>query len=99
MTPEEIKAKAEEILKNLADQGSVSTLLAEITEGYTKVSAEFAQAKADVEKVNADNETLRQANMSLFLKVGETKTPETEKVEEDTTPKFEDLFDKEGNIL
>jgi hypothetical protein len=97
MKPEEFKAKVAEILKNHADQAAVSTALAELTEDYDKEAAEKATALSTAEKLTADNEKLRQANMNLFLKVGETKT-EDKKPPVDATPKFDDLFDADGNL-
>lgn len=98
MKPEEFKAKATEILGNLSDQAKVSTLLAELTDDYDKEVVEKTTALTTAEKLTADNEKLRQANMSLFLKVGEQKPEDTKKAVEDTTPKYEDLFDAEGNL-
>jgi hypothetical protein len=99
MKPEEFTAKVNEVLQNLADQAKVSTILAELTDDYNNVAVETATAKTTAEKLTADNEKLRQANMSLFLKVGEQKTnTEEKKQNEDTTPKFENLFDENGNL-
>jgi phage gp46-like protein len=99
MKPEDFKAKTAEILSNLSDQAKVSTILAELTEDYDKEAVEKATVKSTAEKLTVDNEKLRQANMSLFLKVGEQKTnTEEKKQNEDTTPKFENLFDENGNL-
>lgn len=97
MKPEDFKAKTDEILQNLSDQAKVSTILAELKEDYDAVSVETTTAKTTAQKLTDDNEKLRQANMSLFLKVGETK-PQEQKKPEDTTPKFGDLFDEKGNL-
>ena len=98
MKPEEFKAKTAEILANLDDQAKVSTILAELTEDYDTETATKADALTTAEKLTADNEKLRAANMSLFLKVGEQQPAEEEKKLEDTTPKYEDLFDADGNL-
>jgi transcription-repair coupling factor (superfamily II helicase) len=98
LKPEEFKAKTAEILSNLSDQAKVSTLLAELTEHNDDAVVEVTTSKSTAEKLTADNEKLRQANMSLFLKVGESKPADETKPNEDTTPKFEDLFDKDGNL-
>jgi hypothetical protein len=99
MKPEEFKAKTAEILANLSDQAKVSTILAELTEDYDKEAAEKTTVKTTAEKLTADNEKLRQANMNLFLKVGETKPADDKKqTTEDTTPKYADLFDENGNL-
>ena len=56
--------------------------------------------------LTADNEKLRNANMSLFLQIGANKTPEQQQRDstgieshENKAPrKFEDLFDEKGGI-
>lgn len=98
MKPEEFNAKTQEILSNLTDQAKVSTVLSELIEDYNTVTAETEIARTTAEKLTADNEKLRQANMNLFLKVGETKKEEETKQDEDNKPTFEDLFDENGNL-
>ena len=98
MKPEEFNAKTQEILNNHTDQAKVSTILSELIEDYNNVTAETESAKTTAQKLTADNEKLRQAKMSLFLKVGETKKEEETTPDEDKIPKFEDLFDKDGNL-
>lgn len=97
LKPEEFKVITDELLQNHTDQAKVSTLLSTLVDDYNKESAEKSTAIKTSETLTIDNEKLRQANMSLFLKVGETK-PEEKKPTEDTTPKFEDLFDEKGNL-
>lgn len=98
MKVEDFKAKLDEVLQNHTDQAKISTILSELTDDYTKVSADTETAKTTAQKLTDDNEKLRQANMSLFLKVGETKPQDTQKTKEDETPKFDDLFDEKGNL-
>jgi hypothetical protein len=99
MKPEEFQAKTAEILANLGDQAKVSTILAELKEDYDKESAEKTTVKNTAEKLTADNEKLRQANMSLFLKVGDQKPTENQtKPPVDETLKFSDCFDEHGNL-
>jgi hypothetical protein len=99
LKPEEFKAKTMEILSNLTDQAKVSTLLAELTEHNDDAVVEVTTAKTTSEKLTADNEKLRAANMSLFLKVGEQKPTDTIQTKpQDTRPKYEDLFDDKGNL-
>jgi hypothetical protein len=98
LKPEEFKAKTAEILASLSDQAKVSTLLAELTEHNDDAVVELTAATGTATKLTTDNEKLRAANMSLFLKVGEQKPAEDKKPPEDTTPKFDDLFDKDGNL-
>jgi hypothetical protein len=99
LKPEEFKAKTAEILANPADTAKVSTLLAELTEHNDDVVVELTTAQATATKLTTDNESLRNANMQLFLKVGSNVTTPPGKMDEkpgDTIPKFEDLFDEKG---
>jgi uncharacterized protein YllA (UPF0747 family) len=99
LKPEDFKAKTGEILANLTDQSKVSTILAELVEDYDKETNEKTTLKSTSEKLTADNEKLRAANMTLFLKVGETKPADTGVNKPvDNTPKYTDLFDKDGNL-
>lgn len=98
MKPEEFKAKADEILSNLTDQAKVSTLLAELTEDYNTETVIKSTATTTAEKLTADNEKLREANMKLFLSVGEKAQADVIKKDEPTTPTFDALFDDKGNL-
>lgn len=100
MKPEEFSALANDIIANLNDQAKVTTIMATLIEDNNKMNADTLSAMETAKKMTEDNEKLRQANMSLFLKVGEAK-PEDKtppKTPEDNTPKFEDLFDDKGNL-
>lgn len=97
MKPEEFNAKIKQVMENLSDQAQVSTLLTELSDVYGTKIAETATATQTSQQLTADNEKLRQANMNLFLKVGETKTPEKAQTQ-DTTPQYADLFDEKGNL-
>ena len=97
MKPEDFKQKASEILANLSDQAKVSEILTELTETYDNETTIKTTALSTAEKLNADNEKLRQANMNLFLKVGE-QAPKEEKQKQDTTPKYADLFTENGDL-
>jgi hypothetical protein len=100
MKPEEFNARTQDILKNLTDQATVSTILAELVTDYNNEATEKATAKTTAEKLTSDNEKLRQANMDLFLKLGSDKKPDENTTKpEDSTPKFEALFDKDGNLI
>ena len=98
LKPEEFKAKTKEILENLSDQAKVSTLLTELTEHNDEIVVDFTTATTQSEQLTTDNEKLRQANMNLFLKIGTDKKEDPQHQEEDTTPKFEDLFDENGEL-
>lgn len=98
MLPEEFKKKTEEILQNLTDQAKVTDILTELVETYNTQIAEKTEKEEKLKKIQEDNEKLRETNMKLFLKVGETQKQEKEKTEEESKPKFEDLFDENGEL-
>lgn len=90
------------------DDAQRRSILAEVSDEVSKVYDDVASNLATIETLNTtitknkeDMEKLREANMSLFLRVGETKSKvEQQKGSTGVDPepnkrKFEDLF-KEG---
>ena len=81
------------------------TMLSELEDEVTRVYDENSNLTKSNQSVLEDNEKLRSANMQLFLRVGENKTPE--QVNLDTTGvkdevheprRFENLFDEKGEL-
>ena len=72
------------------------TMLSELEDEVTRVYDEDSNLTKSNQSVLEDNEKLRSANMQLFLRVGENKTPE--QVNLDTTGRFENLFDEKGGL-
>ena len=81
------------------------TMLSELEDEVTRVYDENSNLTKSNQSVLEDNEKLRSANMQLFLRVGENKTPE--QVNLDTTGvkdevheprRFENLFDEKGGL-
>jgi hypothetical protein len=69
-----------------------------IEEGGADYDA-FATATEERDNLRRDNETLREANMKLFLRVGTGKDPEPKPGDPPKPkPKFEDLFNEKGGI-
>lgn len=78
--------------------------LASLSEEFTSLYDTNETLTTTNQQLTADKESLRQANMKLFLRVGEEKTeeeietniygnkPEKEKL------KFDDLFDEKGGL-
>lgn len=79
------------------------TLLTDLENDMTGVFDENENLKESNKQFETDNETLRQANMKLFLRVGSDKQEEqgeegNQGNAEDEKLKFEDLFDDKGEI-
>ena len=87
------------------DEVERRTLLSDLRDSVCLDYDSFLEMKDRNTTLTEDNETLRKANMKLFLKVGETKT-QTEQIKDSTgiddkkvePLKFEDLLTKEGGL-
>lgn len=87
------------------DEVERRTMLSELTDEVNRVYDENSTLTESNKSYLEDNEKLRSANMQLFLRVGENKTPE--QVNLDTTGvkdevheprRFENLFDEKGGL-
>lgn len=89
----------------LEDMAQIRVKLTEVSDEISKIYDENDSLTTANTKFEQDNETLRQANMQLFLRVGESKSQKdinknlTGTSDEDKPKrKFEDLFDEKGMI-
>jgi sorbitol-specific phosphotransferase system component IIA len=102
MDKESLKARITEI-GTCEDEAQRRELLTALGEDVSKELEEYSVVKKSNEDLTKDNEDLRSANMKLFLRLGEHKTPEEiAKSKGEETPEekkdFKDLFDEKGNI-
>lgn len=104
MTREEHKAAVENIMRMIASehQAAASEILSGLTTDYEQTLTQQETAQSNVQRLTSDNEALRNANMQLFLKVGNTNpakpTPTTPEVKEEEPLPFADLFDEKGEL-
>ena len=94
-----IVEQAANLRKSFADEAAASIMLDKIAEQYK----DLATAYQDKEKTNKileeENKNLREANLKLLLKVGETySTPEPDKTAEPEKRSFSNLIDEKGNL-
>ena len=85
----------------LEDPAQMRTALAEIRDAVGAVFDSNEELTQQNQQYVQDNESLRNANMKLFLQVGEPRQPEPP-APEPTKPQkmsFDSLFDDKGNIL
>lgn len=100
----------EEVLDRLKQIGTIEDdvqrreLLTEVTEEVSTIYESADTVTKELETSKSEIEKLREANMKLFLKVGEVKSPEekqkeTTGLEKEPEPRrFENLFDEKGMI-
>lgn len=101
MTFEEFNSKSTEVLEKLDDQGAVSIILDELRAGFGELTEKVRDVESENETLREKNDKLQNANMELFLKVGNpAKEEEEEKEEEVVVEKieYEDLFDDNGEL-
>lgn len=105
MTRDEHKAIVNQLLTMATpeQQATASELLTQLTDDYEQTLTGLEQANANVTTLTANNETLREVNAKLFLKVGHTdKTPNPNKdpnPEPENQLKFEALFNEKGELI
>lgn len=82
------------------DDAQRRELLVQLQEDGEADYDELASIKESNERLTKDNESLRSANMQLFLRVGEQRSGDDSKPNDDEKPKreFKDLFNEKGGI-
>lgn len=104
MKKEEFLAKIKEI-GTLEDIETVRASLTELSDNVSMVFDSNDELSNKNKQFEEDNETLRKANMKLFLRLGDDKSPEeikkdqvgeVDKVKEPR--KYEDLFNEKGEL-
>lgn len=102
MTKDEFNAAVTDILQNVGDAGHVSQKLDELRTAFGEEITAKESSLQEVEQLKKDKQSLQEANMNLFLKIGtpvkddENNTPKEEAKNE--TPDFDALFDESGNL-
>ena len=98
LTKEEFQARITAI-GTCEDEAERRELLAKLSEDGSGIYDEHTAAETARAAAVADNEKLREANMKLFLRVGDHKAPETP-AKKETTPdlKYENLFNEKGEL-
>lgn len=106
LTREQFKDKVTAILGMTTpeNQASASEILTELTDEYGNIMTESETHAGKVQELTKNNETLRDVNAKLFLKVGatvkETHKEETPATEEPVTElTYEKLFNEKGELI
>lgn len=91
MTREEHTKLIREIRNSLNDEGKVTDLLTQLSDDYEATLTTVEHVQSDAEAIRKANESLRDTNMRLFLKVGSDPKDE-EHVEETEELSSEELL-------
>lgn len=82
-----------------ADETQRRALIASLIDDGGADYDSFATVTEERDRLLGDNETLREANMELFLRVGSKAKPDPKPGDPPKEkPKFEDLFNEKGGI-
>lgn len=78
-TIDSFRTFSDDIIAANGDQATITSRLADMQDAFTDSIARLTKAEHDAEEIGKENERLRQANLDLFLRVGEkAKTPQME---------------------
>lgn len=81
------------------DEATRRELLTQLQEDATADYDRMTELESANNQLTADNESLRSANMKLFLRVGDHKAPEKDPLEDKTEKReFKNLFNEKGGI-
>lgn len=100
MTREEHTSKIMQIKEKIheIDDGTITNILADLSDDYSALLTDIDNKTLKAEKLQNDNENLRDTNMRLFLRVGEVKTEDAPQ-EESKKRDYSDLFNEKGELM
>lgn len=102
------KEKFTEIMNQIKEKvtdetGEVSNLLADLYDGFDGVFNERDTLKTKNTELNTNNETLKEQNMKLYLRVGQptdtSKAGADSDKGNDDEMSYDDLFNEEGELI
>lgn len=107
LTREEFKQSIQKMLgfASPEKQAEASELLTTLSDSYEESITEGETAAKTITELTANNETLRNVNSKLFLRVGETEkqihkdNPSPAEDEPILDMKYENLFNEKGELL
>lgn len=83
--------------KTTDDTGEIANLLSDLYSGFTGRLNEVNKLSEANETLKSNNETLKEQNMKLFLKVGNQVEPVTQP--QNTKLTYESLFNEKGELI
>lgn len=100
-TVEDFNKTSLPITENIGEQDIITGSLAEMVTMFSETVAEGTAFEKRVAELESENERLKNANLSLYLKTAEIKAedkPKEKEKTEETGLKFEDLFNDKGEL-
>lgn len=97
MTREEVLQQIQQI-GTCEDETARRDLLATLQEGITADYDNHATILAERDRLTGDNERLREANMKLFLRIGDPEKKKQDPGQPAEKLKFENLFNEKGEL-
>ena len=94
MTLQEFKDTTEKVIGSLGDQGEVTKLLADLTQGFSDEVSARTDTDTKLQQVTAENNKLKEDNMNLFLRVSAESTGAANAKKVSNEHSIESLFEK-----
>lgn len=76
-TVDSYRTFSDDIINANGDQATITSRLADMQDAFTNSIGRLTKAEQDAESLKQENERLRQANLDLFLRIGESAKPST----------------------
>ena len=98
------KSEISERIQSIGQAETIEDVRAQLATFQTEIETDydgFEQATQQITTLEQANENLRQANMNLFLQVGQQTQKTTENKGTETPPakrEFKNLFDEKGGL-
>ena len=93
MTPEELRAKLQQIIQNPSDQAALTTILTEVADRYTETYTTNQTIQKQMDDQGKQIRDLQNTNMNLFLRVQQPGPIAPDKVNNTTEPlTYDDLL-------
>ena len=76
-TVDSYRTFSDDVINANGDQATITSRLADMQDAFTNSIGRLTKAEQDAESLKQENERLRQANLDLFLRIGESAKPST----------------------
>ena len=102
MTLEEFQELTKKLLENNDNVGTVSDTLVKLRDGFSEKLTAKNELENKFNKLEKENNSLRETNMQLYLKTGiekkDEEKPQQENNSDDEIIDFSDFVDEKGNL-